>query len=650
MVVASRTGRSDRLRVLVRGLLLWILGLSSAAYLSLTTTWFVVLERRPVNYVTWVDCVLAPFRWEQIKLKRGEAFADEGLAALEERRWSEAVLKIQAGLARAPHYGKARRNLGLFFLAAGHRQRSLSTLIGGFEGFYPGRDSVELIMQIALSGEDYTTVVDLLDHVLATSGAAVERDREWLVDQKSRVLILAQRYAENLAWIAAQTTMTDVRHESKVVSLIELRRFDEARTALADWEQGSGVLGGVRRLMVRLERETGNLASMRTALAGMRDRASESPGPWIYSVVQESLANQPAAARAALDVFLMRFGLNRDSILMAAKPLKEIQSWELFDQLMAFATDSRIDDFTLVILRIEAALERGRPGEARAELKAYHASQKTALPARDLAWYEIMIAWIDELDGEDEAAAERLVVTLQTTPFDLNFGRKVADLLEEYGRVESALRVWQVVRQEFPASQQALAEVERLGTQLGETVRTEITLPKIRDGDPLDIDEILKSAEDELPREIAIALQSARLFFARTGELMAAQRWSELDRLLRELRRMRPLWISAHERSIREVEIELNIGDGNWPALVSNIRLQLDGSIDRAIAAMKVARQVDALGQRTAASSVLVEIERRHQSFPPAKRLRDDWAAAAAAAAAEIQPPAEPLDLLPVIE
>ena len=258
-----------------------------------------------------------------------------------------------------------------------------------------------------------------------------------------------------------------------------------------------------------------------------------------------------------------------------------------------------------------------------------------------------MSAWIYELDARDGPAGENLAVTLQRTPFDIAFGRKVASLLEQSGRVESALRVWQVVQRQFPSNPQPLMEVERLSAQLGETMLAEIVLPEIRDGEDLDIESVLKSAEDKLPSDIAVAIQSARLFFARTGELVEEQRWSEVDRLLRELRRARPLWISAHQSGIREIEIELNLNDGNWPALISNLRLQMDGSIGQALESIKIARRLDASGQRNVAENVLVEIERRHQDFPPALRLRADWAAMDEAPETPAEEAFEPI---PVVE
>lgn len=314
MIVKSRTGRSNRLRIMVRGLLLWLLGLMLGAYLGVVGAWYAVLEQRPVNYVTFVDCLLAPVRWDDIKRKRGEAFVDEGLAAMQERKWTEAALKIKAGLDRAPHYWKGRRSLGIFYVLAGQREQGIRTLIDGFETIYPGRDAVELVLRLALAGENYPAAIVVVDQALGLPGAAVERDREFLVDQKSRVLTMAGRYEENLAWLAQLSRLTDVRHESKVVAFIELGRYDEAREALAGWQEGSGVWGGVRRMTVRLEREAGDLDAMRAPLAETKSRSPQNSQPWIYAAVQEYLAGESQAGAEALDAFLLRFGGKKQDI------------------------------------------------------------------------------------------------------------------------------------------------------------------------------------------------------------------------------------------------------------------------------------------------------------------------------------------------
>src|SRR5690606_1174732 len=151
ILVPGEAGRRSRLRIMVRGVLLWLAGLAIAAYLGLATAWFMMLDRRPHNLVTWADCVLAPVRWDEIRRKRGDAYIAAGLQAMEARQWSDAVLKLQAGLARSPDNRNGRQQLGVFYVMAGQRGRGLTILAEGVERAYPGREAMETFLRLAVA-------------------------------------------------------------------------------------------------------------------------------------------------------------------------------------------------------------------------------------------------------------------------------------------------------------------------------------------------------------------------------------------------------------------------------------------------------------------------------------------------------------------
>ncbi len=322
---------------MVRGVLLWLLGITVGSYLILAAAWFEILSQREYNYVTLVDCLLAPVRWDEIKRKRGDAYVDEGLVVLQERKWGDGILKIQAGLAQSPENWRGRRNLAMVYVAAGKRETGLKLLIEAFDHRYQGREVLEFVTNLCLQGEDFDVLLEVLDTSLASSGAAVDRDCNWLIDQKCRVLMMAERHLDTLAWIDAQAEMTEVRHESKVVSLIELSRYDEAEQALQEWSNGSGALGGVRRLSIRLARERGNIAKMRSELTKMQDNAPLDPSPWTYGIIQEFLAGEHEMAARVMEGFLIRFDGKIENLIPAAVPLSEIGAWELFDRFFPAA-------------------------------------------------------------------------------------------------------------------------------------------------------------------------------------------------------------------------------------------------------------------------------------------------------------------------
>lgn len=624
MWVASRSGRSKRLRIMVRGLLLWLVGLAVAAYLVATTAWFVTLSQRNTNYVTWQDCVLAPFRWEEIKRKRGDAYIAEGLVALENRKWSEAILRIRAGLTRSPDNWKGRRNLGMFYLAAGQRQQGLDLLADGFTHRYQGRDAMAMFLSAALAGESYERALGALDDSLQQSGRAVARDRAWLVDQKCRVLMAAERYEDALAWIAEEEQMSEVRHESKVVALIELGRYAEAHEAMADWAQGSGSLGGVRRIAVRLAREENDLALMRATLTEIRERAPLEAPAWVYGIVQEHMFGEYAAAAEAMAVYLMRFDSKAQNYVLAARPLKEIEAWELFDDLVEHATLRGIKSMPLEMLRLDAAILRGHYDEARGLLDGIRQGSAELAP-RVAKMLELMSPLIEHLAQGLDGSRERLIESLQLAPVSLAFLRSSADRLETQGREVAALSVWEIINRRFPDAQDADREITRLRLVLGEQAKPKIEIPLVQDGTSLDLDAVLAGAM-EVESTYAATLQTARRFTRVAEEMIAGQRWAELDNLMRELRLTNPPWMSSQNDLITRTQIELDIAEQNWPTLISNVRFRLDGSVDRALEIMKLVRRLDDLGERRAAELVLAEVERRHPNFPPARRVREDWA------------------------
>jgi hypothetical protein len=252
-----------------------------------------------------------------------------------------------------------------------------------------------------------------------------------------------------------------------------------------------------------------------------------------------------------------------------------------------------------------------------------------------------MAAWIDCLLTGDDLSAEQLLTVLQRTPAQLPFMRAIATSLEQEEQVATALAIWQLMGKRFPASEQVQEDAARLREMIGETqAPVEIEIPLVQDGEPLDIEAALPQPE-ELPDEIMAALQSPRRFTELSRDLIESQQWGDLSQLLRALRRASPSWVAMEADAIWQAETELNLGDRNWPALITQVRMRIDGSLDRALEIMKVARRLDGMGEREMAERVLREIERRNPDFPPVRQLREQWAAEAEReSTAEV--PAEP--------
>lgn len=284
-------------------------------------------------------------------------------------------------------------------------------------------------------------------------------------------------------------------------------------------------------------------------------------------------------------------------------------------------------DTALVQLRVEAALQRGRLAEAQSAMDRYRAAPRANPTNRELAWYNAMSGWIEALESDDGNIGDALMEAVHRYLVNLEAARRIARSLEQQDRPKSARRVWQGLSRAYPNSREVSGALARLDRQLGQIADQETVIIEIPDGAELDIDGLIAAETETVPDHLVVAMRSSRRFLTMAGEYIEGGRWADLDQLMRELRRARPAWMPAHQEEIRDIEIELNIGDKNWPALLTNVRLQIDGSMDRALDLLKLARRLDGMGERGTAERILVEIERRHPDFPPTQRMRDDWAA-----------------------
>jgi hypothetical protein len=624
MPVYGKSGRLRNYKIMVRGVLLWLGSLALVAYLSLTTAWFFTLNQRPSNLVTWVDCVVAPLRWDTIRIKRGDAYIIEGMAAMNEQKWNEAVLKIEAGLSRSPNNRVGRRQLGFFFGVAGQRERGLKLLAEGFERYFPGREDTEVFLRVAIDSESYNQALAVLDRSMKQKGAAAEREFYWLADQKTRVFVLAKRFEDVLSWIDQQTAISEVMWESRVISLIELQRFDEARNALDNWEAATGLTRAVQRIQVRLAREDRNLPEMRTILDKMRSLDTQNPQPWVYSLIQEYLAEEPEAAAQELDGFLLRFGGKEQTLLLAARPLAEIEAWALFRVVETRFIELGFETTDFNLLRSDAAVTRGDFEVAKSILDDLSDDQAIIDAPAQMRKLETMRSLVEYFISGEDAARAKAVETIGAVPFALNTLRQFLAFTEIHGKDDVSLQILDVARRRFPTSELTLQAYERLKFVMGDRARPEVEIPLVQDGDRLDLDAEIRSISTK--EEGALGVLSARQFFAQSAAMIDRQAWSELSDLLRELRRVRPTWASSFGKEITQREIELNTAQKNWPALVGNVRSLLDGSVPRGLEVMALVRHLEAKQERIAAETILAEVERRHKDFPPARQVRRDWA------------------------
>ena len=618
----SRRGRGQIVTIMGLGVIGWLGGLALMAYMAAATALYMVLDSREHNLVTWEDCVLVPIRWDEIKRKRGDGYIEAGLVALQDQRWSEAILRLQAGLSRSPDNRHGREQLAAFYLAAGQRERGLNLILEGIERSYPGLETMKRFYTVAATGEDFETALAGLDVALASDGPAASRDRVWLVEQKARVLLAMQRWDELTAWVEQNEVRTAMLQETHVVALIEKRDFEKATTALDAWLDAGGVEDAVRRLRVRLAREQRDMPTMRAELKVMRELAATSPKPWVYAVIQEYLADDPAMAKERLSDYLLRFGAKLPNLLLVLNPLLEIEAWELFDAVLADAEQQGLRSFELEVAKMEASIKRG-DYEAAAALLAGMTQDFPKVAARRERWLQHHSLSVDAMMLNEDSAQGALVEWTRRTPLRLDTIKKLAGQLEEAGRSSTAHQILTIAGSRYPGSRQLREEQERLQAEIRESEPVPIELPQIRDGEELVLSEEFAIERDD--EEEQRVMQNPVAFMRVWDAAFAREDLNEAQRLLREVRRERPAWLGAQESALQDREMRLYATQEDWASLVTLVRFRLDGSMNRSLDAMKLVRQLDEQGKRRGAELVLAEVERRDPKFPPALRQRQEW-------------------------
>ncbi|KAB2888667.1 MAG: hypothetical protein F9K35_20170, partial [Burkholderiaceae bacterium] len=320
----------------VRGLLALALLLAALGYVGGATALFLWLDRAPHNYVPYTDTLLWPLRRDVIREKRGQAYIDDGIADLKAQRWAQAEMKLRVGLLRLPTALRARLALAEFYVASQRLPLGVKVLAEGIETAteYPGRRYLNTYFTLALQGEDFARVLAATRHFLAVGAAVPEKERKWLQQQQMLVL-LAEGQPDAVMRLLEAAPADPFFDEQRVLALLALGRPSEAVEFLAAWRQRAGAADQVLRLQVRAFRETGQLAEMETALAGLRRLAPTEPAHYAYTIVQRAMAGQAEAAAAALDDYFLRFGANARSLQPVAQPLADVGAVDLLQAFIA---------------------------------------------------------------------------------------------------------------------------------------------------------------------------------------------------------------------------------------------------------------------------------------------------------------------------
>ncbi len=625
--VRRADGKPPTLAVSLRGVLLTGLALAGAAYLAGAWALLTWLDRRSFNFVTYADLVL-PTHWPRLEALRGEANIREGLDAYKDKRWSEALQKLQAGLSRDPDTTLGRPELAFLLLALNDRHNAEEVLFAGLKPGFPGRPYLAELCRLAGQGENYDLWLQACDTALAQLAGQplLAADRQWVVRQKLSALLAAGRNDEALRFAGAEgATQSDVMREFKLLALLKAGQPAAAVDFLADWRAhatGSAELEQVRRLQARTFREADRPDDMDRVLDELRAADPGGPAPYAYAVIQRLLAGRRAEAEATFQDYLQRFSGKAANLLLLAEPLGEIAEEPLLGRLLDSA---RAQGFSLLGIQrqmVAAAMKNGHWSVAADRL----ADMKPNLPRNDpsaLLWLNLMNRTVAAALDPSEGVQDSLISLLGERHLMISLYRDTAAGLRQAGRLATARRVLTLAVGVFPDN----ANLRESAADLDRAIAL---LPK--PAAPAPSAAALVGSGGETP------------FFAALAATMQQGDAAKALAQIQAARSARPAWLAAHDEELRRDEILLAARLHDTTGMTAFAGLFLDGDDARSLAVVDLARQLHNGDTLAESVQLLQAVLRKNPGYQSASRLLSAWTpavppAAPVAAVATAGPP-----------
>lgn len=611
--------REDGIVVSVRGMLAWGAVFGFVGWVALATAGFWIWQRNPYTLLTYGDALLYPLRSAAIAEKKGQAFIAQGQDLARAGRWYDAANLLRLGLARYPRDFRARLTLARFYQLTNQSSAGLKILKEGLADEYPGRSYLDALFKLAIQGEDFAAVVDLCVRYLpVVKRDALAAEHRWLVEKRYGALTAAERHAEALA-VAETEAGGDVREERRVLSLLALRRTQDALAVLAEWRKRPGAdLNVVVRLEVRALREAGRLEEMEERIGELRQRLPAEAATHVYGIVQRAMAGRGVEAGAALAEYVFRFGGFAENLLLVAAPLAEIGNLPLLQQCAEAARERGFPLTRMHAFLFDTHLGRGEWDEAGRILEALpHAT--TGKDAVDKTWREWLQLLIEAGKNSSEAPQRSLVEFLRGRAWTMALYRRTAATMLRAERLETARDILDLALRAYPSSQWAqttAADVrERLAAQA--------------------------AAQAAEPAGTVAPTSAEAIFGQRLDYLLRIKNWTEAERHLAQTLALAPApdWLEGREAAIRLARVRIAQGRRDLPALREAAQRFLNGSVVRSQELHALAGEIFSAGDRAGAIALTREILHSTPGFAVAQRSLREWDPTAEPAAAVVRVP-----------
>lgn len=365
-----------RFEVYHRRLGLALAALALAGWLLAVTALFFWLDRQPHNQVAWFD-LAAPWRWSELRAKRGDTAVLGALDAIKAGDYPTAFYNLRVGLSRSP--GNIEGRLTLARLMAGYEPAQAVTLmeeglkhasadprfVAGLLGFYAA-------FQIQSHG------LEVVEGLLQATPARPLPAETRLVLERARVGFLLQlgRPAEAAAAFALITPPADAAGRAGLATLeleVLLRsgRAAEARVLLDRLLAAPAVGAGTWRQAAEVAVALGDADLLLSALRRLKAETPDKPGPYLLGFQAWHRMKRPSYRDAAEQEYYQLFRGSDGALQALAALAVNLDLPDVVARAQRVAAGARLSQFAFQVHQTELHLRRGEIEAATRQLRAW---------------------------------------------------------------------------------------------------------------------------------------------------------------------------------------------------------------------------------------------------------------------------------------
>lgn len=386
----ERTVQQTRIRLFWGRIVAWCVGVFLVTWLLATSgLYFYVKYGRGFSEVRYEHMLLLPWRMEEYRRTKGEAWVKDGLKAAEAGDWRQAFDLLRGGLTSVPEAREARLMLARIYLMAGRTDQARETLLAGL-AYHPDElDYLRTVLGFLFEQQADAAVIEITTELGGRLAADSPTGR---MAATARAFALFNRDAYTEAQAAFRSAGLSQTPEARFVAARiawEQGRREEALTRLRSLHAQVKSDEEIYRTLVYYLREAGQIGEARRVAFAHQLEVPDRVEPRL-DFIGACLAAGDAEAAAVAEADVLRIFADDTSALLrladgAAKQGRADTAW----RVAARCRELGQEEAASTLIAVQAELERKDYTEALRRINLLAAQDSGARSAGSEKWSEI---------------------------------------------------------------------------------------------------------------------------------------------------------------------------------------------------------------------------------------------------------------------